>query len=114
MDGSIKHPKGIVEDLLVQVDKFKVPMDFVVLEIKRALLRHKEHMIFLGGPFMATTKTMIDVQSGRLAMTLLGETVQLKVCDLLHILLLLLIINALLWIVLICMCLTFLFRKKRS
>ena len=63
-DGSIKRPKGIVEDLLVQVDKFKVPMDFVVLEMKGAPLSHKEHMILLGRPFMATTKTVIDVQSG--------------------------------------------------
>ena len=48
VDGSIKCPKGIVEDLMVQVDKFKVPMDFVVLEMKGALMRNKEHMILLG------------------------------------------------------------------
>ena len=36
VEGSIKHLKGIVEDLLVQMDKFKVPMYFVVLEIKGA------------------------------------------------------------------------------
>ena len=34
VDKSIKHPKGFMEDLLVQVDKFKVPMDFTVLEMK--------------------------------------------------------------------------------
>ena len=60
-DGTIKHPKSIMEDLLVQVDKFKVPMDFVVLEMKGAPLRHKEHMILLGRPFMVTTKTVINV-----------------------------------------------------
>ena len=60
-DGSIKHPKGIVEDLLVQLEKFEVPMDFVVLEMKGAPLKHKEHMILLGRPFMETTKTVINV-----------------------------------------------------
>ena len=73
--GSIKRPKGIVEVLLVQVDIFKVPMDFVMLEMKRAPLKHKEHMILLGRPFMITTTTVIDVQSGKLTMTILGETV---------------------------------------
>ena len=76
-DESIKHRNGIVDDLLVQVDNFKMPMDFVVLEMKRAPLRHKEHTILLERPFMATTKTVIDVQSGKLTMTVLGETVQI-------------------------------------
>ena len=33
-DWSIKAPKGIVEDVLVQVDKFYYPIDFVVLDIE--------------------------------------------------------------------------------
>ena len=31
-DRSIKIPKGIVEDVLVKVDKFYYPVDFVVLD----------------------------------------------------------------------------------
>ena len=77
-DRSIKHPKGIMENLLVQVDKFKVSMDFVVLEMKGDPLKHKKHMILLGRPFMATTKTVIDVQSDKLTMIVLGETIKLK------------------------------------
>ena len=50
-------------------------MDFVVLEIKGAPMRNKEHMILLGRPFMATTKTMIDVQNGKLTMIVSGETI---------------------------------------
>ena len=72
VDGSIKHPKGIVEDLLVQVDKFNVPMHFAVLGMKGAPLKQKKHMILLGRPFMETTKMVIDVQSGKLTMTVLG------------------------------------------
>ena len=83
-DRSIKCIKSIVEDLLVQVDKFTVPIDFVVLEMKGVALRHKEHMILLARPFIATTKTVIDVQNGKLTMTILGETVQLKAFDLLQ------------------------------
>ena len=58
-----------------------MPMDFVVLEIKGVSLRNREHMILLGRPFMVTTKTGIDLQSGKLTMTISGETVQLKVAN---------------------------------
>ena len=33
-DISMKIPKGIVEDVLVKVDKFYYPVDFVVLDIE--------------------------------------------------------------------------------
>ena len=33
-DHSVKIPKGIVEDVLVKVDKFYYPVDFVVLDTK--------------------------------------------------------------------------------
>ena len=108
----IKCPKGIVEDLLIQEDKFKMPMDFIILEIKGDPLRQNEHMVLLGRPSIETTKTVIDIQSRKLTMTVLGETVQLQASIQCHILLLLLIINALLWIVIICLCLAFLFRAK--
>ena len=56
-----------------------MPMDFVVLEMKGALLKHKEHMVLLGRPFIATTKMVIHVQSGKLTMTVLGETIQFNI-----------------------------------
>ena len=52
-----------------------------MLEIKVAPSRHKENMILLGRPFMATTKTVINVHSGKLTTPVLGETIQLKVVD---------------------------------
>ena len=32
-DRSMASPKGIIEDVLIKVDKFIFPMDFVVLDI---------------------------------------------------------------------------------
>ena len=81
VDESIKCPKGIIEDLIVQVDKFKVSMNFVVLKMKGTLMRNKEHMILLGKPFMATTKTVIDIHNGKLTMIVLGETIELKAAN---------------------------------
>jgi len=34
-DISIKYPHGIVEDLLVKVDEFYFPVDFVIIYIKK-------------------------------------------------------------------------------
>ncbi|XP_048227241.1 uncharacterized protein LOC125369271 [Ricinus communis] len=80
-DRSIKNPRGVVEDLLVQVGKLIIPVDFVVLDMENTPTRDKEQTILLGRPFMATTRTVIDVHDGKLTMTVLGETVELKVFD---------------------------------
>ena len=80
-DRSLKYPEGIVEDVLVQVDKLIIPVDFVVLDMQENPALDREHTILLGRPFMATTKTIIDVQDGNLTMTVLGETVHFKVFD---------------------------------
>ncbi|CAN6700807.1 unnamed protein product [Malus baccata var. baccata] len=80
-DRSMKYPRGIVEDILVQIDKLILPADFVVLDMEEAPIHDRELPILLGRPFMATAKTIIDVQNGLLTMTVLGETVQFKVFE---------------------------------
>ncbi|CAL9004973.1 unnamed protein product [Prunus brigantina] len=80
-DRSVKYPRGIVEDILVQVDKLILPADFVVFDMEEAPIHDRELPILLGRPFMATAKTIIDVQNGLLTMTVLGETVQFKVFE---------------------------------
>lgn len=42
-------------------------------------MKYNEPVIILGRPFMATTRTIIDVHNGKLSITVLGETVQFKV-----------------------------------
>ncbi|XP_012845934.1 PREDICTED: uncharacterized protein LOC105965929 [Erythranthe guttata] len=46
-DRSLIYPKGIVEDVLVKVDKFIFPVDFVVLDMEE----DKEIPLILGRPF---------------------------------------------------------------
>ena len=59
-DRSLKHPWGVIEDVLVKEDKFIFPADFIVLDMEE----DKEIPIILGRPFLATGKAMIDVQKG--------------------------------------------------
>uniref|UniRef100_A0A3Q7XW61 Uncharacterized protein LOC101499523 n=1 Tax=Cicer arietinum TaxID=3827 RepID=A0A3Q7XW61_CICAR len=56
-DRSMKHPYGVVEDVLVKVDKFIFPVDFVVLDMEE----DNDIPLILGRPFLATGRAMIDV-----------------------------------------------------
>ena len=59
-DRSLKHPRGVIEDVMVKVDKFIFPVDFIILDMEE----DKEIPIILGRPFLATGMAMIDVQWG--------------------------------------------------
>ena len=63
-DRSIKIPKGIVEDALIQVEKFYYPVDFVVLDTKPAAIGANYVPIILGRPFLATSSAIINCQNG--------------------------------------------------
>ncbi|XP_075481191.1 uncharacterized protein LOC142521903 [Primulina tabacum] len=65
-DRSIKYPRGVIEDVLVKVDKFIFPVDFVVLDMEE----DREIPLILGRPFLATGRTLIDVQKGELVLRL--------------------------------------------
>ncbi|XP_022040424.1 uncharacterized protein LOC110942970 [Helianthus annuus] len=56
-DRSVKYPCGIVENLLVKVDKFVFPVDFVILDMEA----DERVPIILGRPFLRTAKAIIYV-----------------------------------------------------
>ncbi|XP_070015721.1 uncharacterized protein [Nicotiana sylvestris] len=62
VDQSTKKPKGIIENVLVRVDKFVFPVDFIVLKMKEC----PNEPIILGRPFLATRRATIDVHQGQL------------------------------------------------
>ncbi|XP_057734495.1 uncharacterized protein LOC130949911 [Arachis stenosperma] len=57
-DGSTKFSSGVVEDLIVRVGPFVFTTDFIVLNMEE----HKNVSIILERPFLATGRTLIDVQ----------------------------------------------------
>ncbi|XP_024958990.1 uncharacterized protein LOC112499961 [Cynara cardunculus var. scolymus] len=65
------YPKGRIEDVLVQVDKFIFPADFIILDFEV----DKDIPIILRRPFLATGRTLIDVQKGELTMRLPDQKV---------------------------------------
>ncbi|KAI5324131.1 hypothetical protein L3X38_033204 [Prunus dulcis] len=78
---TIRYPKGILEDVLVNVEGLILPADFLVLEMEEAPIPDNELPLIFGRPFMATAKTKIDVEQGTLTMIVNGETVAFKVFD---------------------------------
>ena len=63
-DRSIKIPKGTVEDVLIQVEKFYYLVDFVVLDTELAATGANYVPIILGRPFLATSNAIINCQNG--------------------------------------------------
>ncbi|XP_076896197.1 uncharacterized protein LOC143549082 [Bidens hawaiensis] len=63
-DRSVKYPRGIVENMLVKIDKFVFPVDFVILDMDE----DKNVPLILGRPFLAIARALIDVCTGRLTL----------------------------------------------
>jgi len=71
-DRSIKYPMGILEDVPLQVDKFFIPCDFVVMEMEE----DSRIPIILKRPFLATAGAMIDVKNDKLSLQVGDEKVK--------------------------------------
>ncbi|XP_070040769.1 uncharacterized protein [Nicotiana tomentosiformis] len=67
-DQTIITPEGIVEDVLVRVDKFVFPVDFIVVNMEE----NKEVPIILGRPFLAMGRAVLDIYD-RKRMLRVGE-----------------------------------------
>ena len=78
-DRSIKIPKGIVEDVLIQVDKFYYPVDFVVLDTEPVVVGTNCVPIILGRPFLATSNAIINFRNGVLQLTFGNMTLKLNI-----------------------------------
>src|SRR5262249_21568528 len=74
VDRTIRHPRGIIENILVMVDKFLFPIDFVVLDMDESF----KTPLILGRPFLATARALIDVEQRELILRVREEKVVLK------------------------------------
>lgn len=79
VDRSIKMPIGIVEDVLVQIDKFFYPVDFVVLDVHLTSPSSFQAPIILGRPFFATSNALINCISGILKLSFGNMTLELNI-----------------------------------
>ena len=76
---SVKILKGTVKDVLVQVDKFYYPVDFVVLDIEPVTVGANYVPIILGRPFLATSNAIINCRNGVMQLTFGNMTLELNI-----------------------------------
>ena len=61
---SINKPRGIVENVIIKLDKFYYPVDFIVLDTKPVPNLIQQIPVILGHPFLATTNACINCRTG--------------------------------------------------
>ena len=76
---SIKIPEGTVEVVLIKVDKFYYPVDFVVLDTEPVAVGTNYVPIILGRPFLATSNAIINCRNGVMQLTFGNMTLELNI-----------------------------------
>ncbi|GKE87261.1 DNA-directed DNA polymerase [Tanacetum coccineum] len=65
-DRSIQYARGIIENVLIKVDKFVLLIDLVILDMPEDSIVP----IILGRPFLATARAMIDVFDKKITLSI--------------------------------------------
>src|SRR4051812_15727306 len=71
-DMSKVYPRGVLEDVLVKVDKFIFPIDLIVLDMEE----DKSIPLILGRPFLATAQTLINGAGRKLKIRISDQKVE--------------------------------------
>ena len=79
VDHSVRESRGIIEDVLVKIEQFYYPIDFIVLDYQPVLHPSVHNPIILGRPFLATTNALINCRNGRMQITFGSLTLELNI-----------------------------------
>ena len=74
-----ENTKGNFEDVLVKVDNFYYPMDFVVLDTEPMAESTHQVPIILGRPFLAIANAIINCRNGVMQLTFGNMTLELNI-----------------------------------
>jgi hypothetical protein len=78
-DRCVKIPRGIVKDVLIKVDKFYFPVDFIILDIELVQVIGIEIPVILGRLFLATANALINCRSEVMKISFGNMTVELNI-----------------------------------
>ncbi|GKD57847.1 uncharacterized mitochondrial protein-like protein [Tanacetum coccineum] len=73
-DRTIKCPKGIAENVLVGIDNFVFPVDFIILDMPEDI----KVPLILGRPFLSTAHAKIDVFKKKIALRVGDDKIVFK------------------------------------
>ena len=75
----MKIPRGMIKDVLVQVDKFYYPVDFFVLDTDPVVKLTNYVPIILGRTLLATSNAIINCRNGVMQLTFGNMTLELNI-----------------------------------
>ena len=78
-DRSVKVPKGIVEDVILKVDEFYFPAEFVVLDTELVKDPSNHSPVILGRSFLATADAVIKCRNRVITLSFRNMTVELNI-----------------------------------
>lgn len=67
---ALEHSRGVMEDMIVKIDKFTFLVDFVVLDLEEDEL---EPSVKLGRPFLSMSGALIDILKRMVTLTVEDE-----------------------------------------
>uniref|UniRef100_A0A2N9G5G7 Aspartic peptidase DDI1-type domain-containing protein n=1 Tax=Fagus sylvatica TaxID=28930 RepID=A0A2N9G5G7_FAGSY len=78
-DRSVRKPKGVVKDVLIKVENFYYPVDFIILDIEPTLHPSANIPIILGRPFLTIANTLINCRNERMKITFGSMTAEFNI-----------------------------------
>jgi hypothetical protein len=78
-DKSIKRPWGILEDVLIKVDKFYFPVDFIVIDTEPMHDVVNQILVILGRPFLAMANALMNCRTGVMKISFRNMIVELNI-----------------------------------
>ncbi|GJU02684.1 putative multidrug resistance protein [Tanacetum coccineum] len=73
-DKTVKRPKGIAENVLVGINKYIFPVDFIILDMPEDI----KIPLILGRPFLSTTNAKIDAFKRKIALKIRNDKIVFK------------------------------------
>jgi len=77
VDRSISYQFGVLKDVLVKVNELVFPAVFVILD----MVEDEDMPLILGRPFLATSRSLIDVEMGQLMLRFHNEQVVFNIFE---------------------------------
>ena len=74
----MRQPHGVVEDVIVKVENYYFPVDFIIVDIK-STKDFTDSPIILGRPFLATTKVIMDWGKGKVIFQVGDSTMKVSI-----------------------------------
>ena len=78
-DRLLRKPRGIVEDVLVKIDKFYYPVDFLVLDTIAIVNKESKISLILGRKFLATANALINCRNALMILSFGNMTLEVNV-----------------------------------